>query len=493
MRREVEEIGMRIVNEAQLEAVLAALSPEGIGVPVDGSSDYAWLDEEMMKIGSLRHGGVDWRGAEARAVRLLSEEGKDLKVLGHLLHCLQHGGDGVRFTLSLRLLAGSIAQWWEHAYPYAGARGARLRSRLFQQFIQRAAVLMETLDFDNAADEHQACEVALEALLTTVQARDLPDEPLRELQHQLQQARPRHTAMDTQRDPVPLSAKEPAALRKPAAGAATSTPRLPEMRLEAGNERGNRQALLKMADFLNEQHPGDPLGYRLRRHAIWHAIQALPATRDGVRSELAPPSADRVAEYREALAREPSTELWQRIEHSLAVSPYWLEGHRLSASTAERLGHPCCAMAIRDEASRFLERLPGIEALTFNDASPFIDEATRQWLQALSNGAGTGGQESGGDLWQEGLDEARECLAESGLQTALERLEEGLAKARVPRDIAYWRLASADLLRDAGLAALANQHYRALRESLMGLGLEQWEPALLRRLDNITITDRDEG
>lgn len=484
---------MRIVNETQLEAVLAALPPEGVGLPVDGSSDYAWLDAEMMKIGSLQHGDVDWHSAEVRAARLLREEGKDLKVFGHLLHCLQHGGDGVRFAFSLRLLASSLEQWWEHAYPYAGAQGARLRSRLFQQFIQRAAGLMEALDFDNAADEHQACEAALEALLAAAQTRELPDEPLRQLQRQLRQVRPRHTAADTQRAPALPTAEEATPSRHLTTEAAKPTPRLPEMRLEAGNERGNRQTLLKMADFLNEQNPGDPLGYRLRRHAIWHVIQALPATRDGVRSELAPPSADRVAEYREALAREADAELWQRIEYSLAVSPYWLEGHRLSASAAERLGHPRCAMAIRDEASRFIERLPGIEALAFNDGSSFVDEMTRQWLQALQGSAGTEAREAGGDPWQEGLAEARECLAEAGLQVALERLEQGLAKARAPREIAYWRLASADLLRDAGLAALANQHYRAVRESLAGLRLEQWEPALLARLDNITITDRDEG
>ncbi|WP_236551335.1 type VI secretion system protein TssA [Billgrantia tianxiuensis] len=265
------------------------------------------------------------------------------------------------------------------------------------------------------------------------------------------------------------------------AGAAAA--KLPEMRLEAGNERGNRQALLKMADFLSEQGIGDPLGYRLRRHAIWHAIQALPATRDGVRSELAPPSADRVAEYREALTRGADVALWQRIENSLAVSPYWLEGHRLSASAAERLGHPRCAAAIRDEASRFVERLPGIESLTFNDGSAFVDDETRHWLQAVPAGAAAGGQEGGGDPWQEGLAEARERLASEGLEAALAGLDRGLAQARSPREVAYWRLASADLLRDAGLAALAGQHYRAVRESLAGLGLEQWEPALLKRLE----------
>ncbi|MCC5883328.1 MAG: type VI secretion system protein TssA [Halomonas sp.] len=469
---------MRIVNETQLEGLLAALPPEGIGRPLVDSADYGWLDEEMMKIGSLQHGGVDWEGAETRAVRLLCEIGKDLKVLGHLLHCLQRDGDGVRFALSLRLLAGSLDRWWDAAYPYGGPQGERLRPRLFLQFTQRALALAETLDFDNAADEHQACEAALATLLEAARSRQLPDEPLEDLKRLLRQARPSQAAAH-----VAPASKGAAAEGATAANAATTTPKLPEMRLEAGNERGNRQSLLKMADFLNEQSLGDPLGYRLRRHAIWHAIQALPGTRDGVRSELAPPAADRVAEYRETLSRGGDVELWKRIENSLAVSPYWLEGHRLSASVAERLGHPRCAAAIRDEASRFVERLPGIESLTFNDGSPFVDDETLQWLQAVPAGTAAGGQEAGGDPWQEGLGVAREKLAAEGLEAALVGLDRGLAEARSPREVAYWRLASADLLSDAGLVALAAQHYRAVHASLTGLGLEQWEPALLKRLE----------
>lgn len=483
---------MRIVNETQLEKVLAALPPEGTGRSVEDSGDYAWLDEEMMKVGSLQHGGVDWAGAEVRAVKLLSESGKDLKVLGHLLHCLQHGGDGVRFALSLRLLAGSLEQWWERAYPYSGAQGARLRSRLFQQFIQRASVLLEALDFDNVGDEHQACAAAIEALLTVAEGRELPDEPLQELRRQLHQARPREARGDPVEAPVPTTQSAPPAPVNRAAIAAATT-KFSDMHLEAGNERGNRQALLKMADFLTQQSPGEPLGYRLRRHAIWRAIQALPATRDGVRSELAPPSADRVMEYHERLARGGDAELWQRIEKSLVVSPYWLAGHRLSADVAEHLGHLRCAAAIRDEVGRFVERLPGIETLTFNDGSAFIDDATRQWLKTVRTGAASGIQDVGGDPWWEALVEARERLAVEGLETALVGLDRGLAQARSPREIAYWRLVSADLLCDAGLSALAAQHYRAVRDSVAAFDLEQWEPALLARLDNLTIINRDEG
>src|SRR5690554_2021207 len=102
---------MRITSDTQLAALLASLGENIVGREVEKSEDYTWLDEEMMKIGSLQHGEVDWNGAEARAVRLLSEVGKDLKVLGHLLHCLQRDGDGVRFALSLRLLAGVLERW----------------------------------------------------------------------------------------------------------------------------------------------------------------------------------------------------------------------------------------------------------------------------------------------------------------------------------------------------------------------------------------------
>ncbi|MFY0989250.1 type VI secretion system protein TssA [Halomonas sp. C05BenzN] len=471
---------MGITNDAHLAPLLAPLEPDGVGRPLDDSSDYAWLDEEMMKIGSLQHGEVGWQGAEACAMRLLGEEGKDLRVLGHLLHCLQRGGDGVRFALSLHLLAGSLEQWWDRAYPFQGPKGARLRPRLFRQFTQRAATLAETLDFSNAEDELRACQDALEGLLAAARDHRLPDDALVALRRQLQQARPRQASSAGTRRGV--AAEAPVAKRDQ--DQAPPAAKMPEMRLEAGNERGNRQALLKMADFLDEQSPGEALSYRLRRHAIWGAIQALPAARDDGRTELAPVAADRVADYRDALARGGDAELWRRIENSLAVSPYWLEGHRLSATLAERLGHPRCAEAIRDEAARFVARLPGLEALGFNDGSPFVDDETRRWLQsAPAGGTASATGDGGGDPWQAGLEQARDCLATDGLEVALAVLDRGLAEARSPRETAYWRLASADLLHEAGLAALAAQHYRAVQHSVAGIDLEQWEPSLLSRLE----------
>lgn len=484
---------MRITAESHLEPLLAPLAANAngdlVGEPVEESSDYLALDDEMMKVGSLQHAHVDWYTAESLAMRMLSERGKDLKVLGHLVHCLQHGGNSVRFALSLRLLARSIDQpWWQHAYPFAGKRGAKLRPRLFQQFIQRSVKLVAGLDFRNADDEFEACQASLAELNHQAIEKALPSQVIDELSRQLNAQRPTEQPSATADNPP----TEQAAAQPPASQASTTAPTLsttssttpspkaPELRLEAGNERSNRQALLKMAEFLSEQSPGEPLAYRLRRYAVWSTIQALPAAKANGKTELAPVSADRIADYREALARGGDNALWQRIENSLALSPYWLEGHRLSAGLAKQLGHPRCAEAIRDETQRFVERLSGIEALTFNSGAAFVDDETARWLaSATANSGETGG---GNDAWQTGLQEAREAVENGDLGAALKVIDQGLSSARSPRESAYWRLASAELLYETGLESLAQQHYCTLHQTVTELALERWEPALVARL-----------
>lgn len=477
---------MRITAEPHLDPLLAPLAANGdgapVGEPVEDSNDYLALDEEMMKIGSLQHAHVEWETAEGLAIRMLSERGKDLKVLGHLLHCMQHGGNGVRFALSLRLLARSIAQpWWEHAYPFAGKRGDKLRPRLFQQFIQRSVKLLAGLDFHNAEDEFDACQASLNELQHQVMEKSLPDQAMDELSRQLKALKPTKQAISVPATTASKEASEQPTARVAQEGmASVAGAKAPELRLEAGNERSNRQALLKMAEFISEHSLGEPLAYRLRRYAVWSTIQALPAAKENGKTDLAPVSADRIADYRETLSKGGDNALWQRIENSLALSPYWLEGHRLSAGLAKQLGHLRCAEAIRDETQRFLERLPGIERLTFNNGAAFLDDETARWLQ--SSGANSGSAGGGNEAWQVGLVEARESFENGDFGTALKVIDQGLSSARSPRDSAYWRLISAELLHEMGLESLAQQHYRTLHQTVTELALEQWEPALVSRL-----------
>ena len=84
---------------------------------------------------------------------------------------------------------------------------------------------------------------------------------------------------------------------------APAKPSLGALTLDPGDERTTRQSLLKVADMLTETGPDQPLGYQVRRYAIWQNITTVPPTRDGKRTDLAAVSADRVADYREALEK----------------------------------------------------------------------------------------------------------------------------------------------------------------------------------------------
>lgn len=463
---------MRITSEKQLVPILMPLQANAqgylIGDALDTRRDYLTLEEEMMKVGSLQHAQVAWEDAEMLAVKLLSEQGKDLKVLGYLLHCMQHDGSGVRYALSLRLLARAIMQpWWEHAYPNSDARAVVLRQRLFQQFIQRSLALLAVVNFTDAEEELAACLSSLAELQHNVAEKGLPSKEIDKLANKL-------NAVGTEKKPTP----PPTTVETPATPAPVA--KAPELHLEAGNERTNRQALLKMANFLGSQHPEEPLVYRLRRHAIWMSIHVLPVThQESGKTELAPVSPDRIAEYQDGLEKGGDTALWQRVENSVALSPYWLEGHRISAALASQLGYTCCAEAIREETQRFVDRLPSIKMLKFSDGTPFLDKETADWLaqQPSSQRALT----SQG-AWQQGLEEAKALLNEGDLGAGLKRLDQGLSQALFPRDQVYWRLAIAELLDDAGLETLAKQHYQTLHTTATALGLEHWEPALVARL-----------
>jgi type VI secretion system protein VasJ len=53
-----------------------------------------------------------------------------------------------------------------------------------------------------------------------------------------------------------------------------------------------------VAELLIERQPEAAVGYRLRRHAVWAGITAVPMSGAGNKTPLAPMSADMVDEYR---------------------------------------------------------------------------------------------------------------------------------------------------------------------------------------------------
>ncbi len=458
---------------------------EGVGASLADDPALLWLEDEVMKVGSLAHNEVDWPRVEREALQILADRSKDLKVLGFLMLSLQQNHDGERFALSLFLLHRVLDGWWQAAWPYPGERGQRARKMLFGQMLQRALKAVDNLSFDaSVGDGRGFCLELLRQLTEQASGHGLPDDDLMALKRAVEKLPSVEQAPPSASASSPPS--EPARETAPARPAATTaTTGLAELTLDPGNERATRQSLLKVAELLTGTEPENPLGYRIRRYAIWYSITSLPPTRDGQRTDLAAVSADRVADYKEGLEKAPDQALWQRIEQSLSVSPFWLDGHWLSARVATALGREDCAEAIREALRAFVERLPALAELTFNDGSRFLSDEAADWLWATPAKAGLDG---GAHPWDQAFGQACELLAQDQLAPALQLLEGGLAEAREPRDRFYWRLAHARLLKEAGLQSLASQQIHDLQQQVAGLTLDHWEPGLIRQLDRLAGT-----
>ncbi len=136
----------------------------------------------------------------------------------------------------------------------------------------------------------------------------------------------------------------------------TSAPAL-QIAIDSHDDKAWRDTLLKVAAILCERQPDSPLGYRLRRHALWQSITSTPQAESDGRTPLAAVSPIwwRITMLSSVV---PIWRCGSRWEKAYCWHLYWLDGHCISAQTALRLGYTAVADAIRDEVVSFLGRLP---------------------------------------------------------------------------------------------------------------------------------------
>ncbi|WP_366542045.1 type VI secretion system domain-containing protein, partial [Salmonella enterica] len=99
----------------------------------------------------------------------------------------------------------------------------------------------------------------------------------------------------------------------------------PPVDIDSHDDKAWRDTLLKVAAILCERQPDSPQGYRLRRHALWQAITSVPQAESDGRTPLAAVPADMTADY-QARLNNADLALWQQVEKSLLLAPYWLDG-----------------------------------------------------------------------------------------------------------------------------------------------------------------------
>ncbi|MCA2049475.1 type VI secretion system protein TssA [Escherichia coli] len=435
----------------------------------DDNPDWEYIDGEIVKLGSLAHSQLDIPELQRRGLVILASESKDFRLLAHLLRTLQHAGDP---HLALRLLALYVEHYWSVAAPQNMAHKKRFAS----QVIKRFETGIEGFSQNAATAQCDALSGELAKLAQCWQSHNAPelalatDDLFALYQRAFNRAAPAPAPTPAASDSSPqTTATSESGVTQP------STP-TPQIAIDSHDDKAWRDTLLKVAAILCERQPDSPQGYRLRRHALWQSITSTPQAESDGRTPLAAVSADMVADYQSRLASADMT-LWQQVEKSVLLAPYWLDGHCISAQTAHRLGYTAVADAIRDEVVSFLGRLPALADLLFNDHTPFVSEKTKQWLATQpGNQAAPVIQVSNEDIQA-----ARLCFDEQGLEAALRYLD--TLPAGEPRDQFHRQYFGAQLMEEAGLVQLAQQQYRMLFRMGLQMMVADWEPSLLEQLE----------
>ena len=472
---------MSLVIDVPADIVKRLLTPIDPGQPA-GHFDledetYQAIDQEMVKLGGLREGDIDWPYIDEASRQYLAIQCKHWRIIGHLQAVWLRTRQWARWADALGLIAGMVELYWDSAYPKPGPTGYLNKRKQVQRLLGDIGRVLPTLERSSFEPAYQAAaELALANLQRCVESAKLDPAPLDALQRQL----------DKYSEPVVATEPSRVATSGNALDSAFFTSPKPQA---PSNEREQRRALLSMAEQINQQDPYDPTGYQLRRLGLWSHLRTAPLITRDRRTELTAVPKDIVDGYQDALnhnALDPN--LLLRVEKSVCASPYWLRGSYLAAQVASRLAMEQVAAAIRQTCERFVCRLPALLELCFSDGTPFVDAQTQAWITGADQTQATG---SPVQEYASLRDQLTTQLNTEGVEVVLLRLQDLHATHDAPRQRSYATVIAADLLASRGLSWLADDLYANVARLMRETTAQGWEPELYQKVATIISERKD--
>ncbi|MCP1446055.1 type VI secretion system protein VasJ [Pseudomonas sp. GGS8] len=139
-----------------------------------------------------------------------------------------------------------------------------------------------------------------------------------------------------------------------------------------------------LAGYLREQPQGWLAAHRLMKSLRWDTVHQAPLQEASGNTRLAPPRGDYRAQLKRLYLQQSWTELLDQVERIYAegVNHFWLDLQWYLYQALSKLPAPQDSWAdiAKRDLGMFLERLPGLEMLFWNDGTPFADQITREWI-----------------------------------------------------------------------------------------------------------------
>ncbi len=368
--------------------------------------EYVDVTTEIGKLGSATQGGtVVWQKIAAQGQTILEQKSKDLQIAAYVGIAWQeiNGIEGVQNAVDL--FHALLSTFWKSAFPPIAK--IRRRTNAFDWWHERAYAWLQKYGDTPALPEDVTIRLT-EALrnLDQLAGECMPDAaPLRDMLEAVRRL-PVETApsapeenpgqnLQTAQAPAPTPAPQSKSVQAPSQpSAAPKQPSPPAQPATATPDAGDdAQAALKdfaaaavrYALLAHRSSPDAPLPWQVLRLALWSKVSALPPATEG-QTHIPPPDADHLAGLRRLLETGKYLDAALGGEDLFSASIFCFDAQYIINAALEGLGdaYAEARQRVREETSRFVRRLKGVEHLTFDGGMPFADQDTQEWLVTLS-------------------------------------------------------------------------------------------------------------
>jgi type VI secretion system protein VasJ len=239
----------------------------------------------------------------------------------------------------------------------------------------------------------------------------------------------------------------------------------------------------RAATLYMNQEQISPVPFRLNRIVAWMPVENLPPA-TGEKTLIPPPDEQVITSLQNMYKSQSWDELLKAAESRIRQFLFWLDLSRYTAEALEQMKYPAISEAVGYETAAYVNRLSGIDKLTFADGTPFADEETREWLKSIAGkqGGTDGTSSSGGsDVEQQvakELAEAQKKIKENKLSEALTGFSGKLNRASSVHERFIWMLGLCSLLLRAKKPQLVLPYIKEILKMMDNFKIEQWEPKL---------------